>query len=135
MARHSQAFKEQIVQKLLVPNAQSVVDISRETGIGQSTLYHWKSDYLGTTGQTSTQSDARDPECWDGQQKLAVVIETTGLNEHERSAYCREKGLYVEQIIRWKAQAAEDCQATGLENDKMSTGDGFDILSDSSPKQ
>ena len=111
MVRYSQAFKEQIVQKLLVPNAQSVVDISRETGIGQPTLYRWKSDDQGTTGQASTQSDAKDPERWDGQQKLAVVIETAGLNAHERSAYCREKGLYVEQIIRWKAQAAEGCQA------------------------
>ncbi len=54
MARHSQAFKEQIVQKLLIPNAQSVVDISRETGIGQSTLYRWKSDYQGTTVQASS---------------------------------------------------------------------------------
>ncbi len=90
-----------------------MVDISRETGIGQSTLYRWKSDYLGTTDQTSTQSDAKNLERWDGQQKLAVVIETAGLNEYERSAYCREKGLYVEQIIRWKAQAAEGCQATG----------------------
>ena len=114
MARQSQAFKEQIVQKLLVPNAQSVVDISWETGIGQSTLYRWKSDYQCTIGQASVQSDAKDPERWDGQQKRAVVIETAGLNEHERSAYCREKGLYVEQIIRWRAQAAEGCNGTGL---------------------
>ena len=111
MARQSQAFKEQIVQKLLMPNAQSVVDVSRETGIAQSTLYRWKSDYQGTTdhASASTGSDTKNPERWSGQEKLAVVIATAGLNEHERSAYCREKGLYVEQITRWKAQAAEGC--------------------------
>jgi len=114
MARQSQAFKEQIVQKLLMPNAQSVVDVSRETGIAQSTLYRWKNDYQGTTGNASasTGSDTKNPERWDGSEKLAVVIATAGLNEHERSAYCREKGLYVEQIIRWRAQAAEGCQTT-----------------------
>ena len=115
MARQSQEFKEQFVQKLLMPNAQSVVDVSRETGIAQSTLYRWKSDYQGTTGNTSasTGPDTKNPERWSGQEKLAVVIATAGLNEHERSAYCREKGLYVEQITRWKAQAAEGCNGRG----------------------
>lgn len=113
MVRQSQAFKEQIVQKLLTPNAQSVLDVSQETGIGQSTLYRWKSDYLGTTtGQASKGSASNDPDHWEGQKKLAEVIATAGLNEHECSAYCREKGLYVEQITRWKAQAAEGCNGT-----------------------
>ena len=40
MARQRRAFKEQIARKLLMPNAQSVLDVSRETGIAQSTLYH-----------------------------------------------------------------------------------------------
>ena len=113
MARHSQAFKEQIVQKLLTPNAQTVVTVSRETGIGQSTLYRWKSDYQGATGQAATGTEVKDPERWTGQEKLAVVIATAGLNEHERSVYCREKGLYVEQITRWKARAAEGCNGAG----------------------
>ena len=113
MTKQSQAFKEQIVEKLLSPEARSVADVSRETGIGKSTLYRWKSDYQGTTDKVSAKSDAGDPENWAGQKKLAVVIETAGLNEHERSAYCREKGLYVEQITRWQAQAAEGCQGSG----------------------
>jgi len=33
---------------------------------------------------------------------LAVVIETTSLSEAELSAYCRQKGLYSEQVQRWK---------------------------------
>ena len=113
MAKQSQAFKEQVVQKLLTPNAQSVVEVSRETGIAQSTLYRWKSDYQGRTGKASARTDANNPERWNGQEKLSVVIATAGLNEHERSAYCREKGLYVEQITRWKAQAAEGCNGPG----------------------
>jgi len=96
-----------------MPNAQSVVDVSYETGISQSALYRWKSDDQGMTGKASTCSDAKDPERWDGQQKLAIIIETAGLNEHECSGYCREKGLYVEQIARWRAQAAEGCNRRG----------------------
>jgi len=31
-----------------------------------------------------------------------VVIETAALNEEELAEYCRRKGLYVEQIARWR---------------------------------
>ena len=47
-----------------------------------------------------------NPENWSGKDKLAVVIETAALNEEELSTYCRERGLYVEQVQRWR-EAAE----------------------------
>lgn len=50
-------------------------------------------------------ADPSNPENWSGKNKLAVVIETAALNEEELSAYCREKGLYVEQVRRWRAAA------------------------------
>nr|VFK15062.1 MAG: hypothetical protein BECKLFY1418C_GA0070996_101248 [Candidatus Kentron sp. LFY] len=34
-----------------------------------------------------------------------MVIETAALNEQELSEYCRENGLYVEQVKRWKESA------------------------------
>lgn len=50
-------------------------------------------------------ADPSNPEHWSGENKLAVVIETASLNEQELSEYCRRKGLYVEQIARWKEAA------------------------------
>lgn len=41
-------------------------------------------------------------EHWSAESKLAVIIETAALSESERSQYCREKGLLVEQIKSWK---------------------------------
>jgi transposase len=35
------------------------------------------------------------------------VLETAGLNATELSAYCRERGLYPEQVERWR-QASQD---------------------------
>jgi len=50
-------------------------------------------------------------EDWSPEAKLAVVIETAAMSEVELSAYCREKGLYPEQVQRWK----EAClQGAGL---------------------
>lgn len=54
-------------------------------------------------------------EDWSPDAKLAVVIETATMCEAELSAYCREKGLYVEQVQRWK----EAClQGAGMQEDR-----------------
>lgn len=55
-------------------------------------------------------ADASNPESWSGENKLAVVIETAGLNEEELAEYCRRKGLYVEQISRWRNAAIAGAQ-------------------------
>jgi len=39
MARYSDEFKEQVVRKMMPPNAQSVAQVHRETGISEPTLY------------------------------------------------------------------------------------------------
>ena len=36
-----------------------------------------------------------------------MVLETAGLKATELSAYCRERGLYPEQVERWR-QASQD---------------------------
>ena len=47
-------------------------------------------------GKTSSTED------WSAETKLAVIIETAALSESELSQYCREKGLYPEQLKRWR---------------------------------
>ena len=42
------------------------------------------------------------PDSWSPGQKFAIVIETATMSEVELSAYCREHGLYPEQISDWK---------------------------------
>ena len=49
----------------------------------------------------------KDPEGWGATDKFTVVLETAGLNVTELSAYCRERGLYPEQVERWR-QASQD---------------------------
>ena len=56
-------------------------------------------------------ADPTNPENWSAQDKLAVVIETASLNEQALSEYCRRKGLYTEQIDRWKELALAETAA------------------------
>ena len=49
-------------------------------------------------------------EEWDSPAKFAVVLEAASLNEEALAAYCRSKGLYVEQVRVWRA-ACEQANA------------------------
>ena len=42
MPRYSDEFKEQVVRKMMPPNAQSVAQVHRETGISEPTLFACK---------------------------------------------------------------------------------------------
>jgi hypothetical protein len=52
----------------------------------------------------------RKAEEWDSAAKFAVVLETASLSEEALAAYCRSKGLYVEQVRVWRA-ACEQANA------------------------
>ena len=97
MAHYSPERKASILKKLLPPFNRTV---AREENISPQTLYNWrhqaKQSGLPVPGKTSSSDQ------WSADSKLAVVVETAALSESELSEYCREKGLYVEQIKRWK---------------------------------
>ena len=40
----------------------------------------------------------KDPEGWTAADKFTVVLERAGFNATELSAYCRERGLFPEQV-------------------------------------
>ena len=53
------------------------------------------------------------PEGWSSADKFTVVLESAGLNATELGAFCRERGLYSEQVDRWR-QAAQDANANSM---------------------
>lgn len=103
MPRYSDDFKEQVVRKMMPPNAQSVAQVHRDTGISEPTLYAWRNRYRAEG--CVVPADPSNPENWNGEAKLAVVIETAAMNAQQLSEYCRSKGLYPEQIQRWRDAA------------------------------
>lgn len=47
-------------------------------------------------------SGREESDSWSGEAKLAVVIETAGMNPAELSEYCRNEGLSPEQVEAWR---------------------------------
>jgi len=101
MPRYSIERKNAVLNKLLPPNNQSVPEVSKTEGISEATLYNWVSK-LRDQGSAVPGSRANDAEQWDGATRFAVVLETQPMNEAEKAEYCRKKGLYPEQVERWR---------------------------------
>ena len=98
---YPQERKEAILKKLLPPVSKSVAEIAREEGVSSKTIYSWR-DEANQSGILLPRNTSK-ADNWSAQTKLAVVIETAPLSASELSQYCREKGLYVEQITQWKS--------------------------------
>jgi len=109
MSRYSQELKESVLKRMMPPESRSVAELSRETGITETTLYTWRK-VARQAGAVMPGGGQRKAEEWDSQAKFAVVLETASLSETELAAYCRNKGLYVEQVRVWRA-ACEQANA------------------------
>jgi len=116
MTEYSTDYKEMIVKRMLSEDAVSVRDLVAETGVSRSTLYKWRNQY-GLSQSNSSK--------WSGEMKFAVLVETASLNETELAAYCRNKGLYVEELASWKTEAihaysGQNIADAGLKKDLQS---------------
>ena len=100
MARYSKEFKDNVIKQMLPPISKSVSELHEETGVSAQSLYKWKRA-AKASGQ-ATPSGKNTSEEWSSEDKFMVVLETARLNKAELATYCRQKGLYVEQIEAWK---------------------------------
>ena len=101
--RYSDEFKESMIKKMLPPNSVPVLQLHKESGVSDVTLYKWRKEFINKG--ISVPSNHKKSDNWLAQDKLAVVIETAALNNIQLSEYCRNKGLFPEQVESWKQSA------------------------------
>ena len=101
MPSYSAQLKEQAVRRLMPPNSQTISMVSQDLGVAVPTLYAWKRKFELKGFVVPAKSSS--PDKWNMKSKLAAIIQTASMNEAERSAYCREHGLYPEQLDAWRA--------------------------------
>jgi hypothetical protein len=100
MATYPPERKEAICRQLFASEGVCIAQLARDTGIGESTLYHWRQERQTTPGVVMSKSN-KPRKQWSSAEKFAVVLETAAMNEAERAEYARRKGLFVEQIAAW----------------------------------
>ncbi len=98
MARYGQARKDRAVAKLLAPESATLDAVAREMGISVTTLERWRGEALSRP--------ARE-RAWTAAGRLEAVVATAALDEAQISGWCREHGLYPEELARWRQGATE----------------------------
>ena len=81
---------------MLPPESASPQAVALEIGVGVDTLERWRSESL------SKPAKERD---WTAAARLDAVIVTAAMDEATRSAWCRESGVYLQQLQQWRASA------------------------------
>jgi hypothetical protein len=70
--------------------------VAREVGIGSGTLLRWRDD---------VQSMPALGRAWTAASRLEAVIVTAALDETNKSAWCREHGVYPAELAKWRTSA------------------------------
>jgi transposase len=96
VARYGQAFKDRAVARLLPPESAPVQKVSQELGVSVATLERWRADALSTPARERV---------WTAAARLQAVITTAAMDESQRSAWCRENGVYPTGLEQWKQHA------------------------------
>lgn len=112
MGQYTKAFRAKMVQRLLGPNAVTVSELSRRTGVPRSSLELWKRIAMGRGSwndkrKKKTTSEPRRPEDWTAQERMRVVIESEGLGPAELGEFLRREGVHEATLAQWKQAATE----------------------------
>ena len=94
LARYGQAFKDRAVARLLPPQSAALDLVAREVGIGAGTLERWRED---------AQSRPARGRAWTAGARLEAVVTTAAMSEADKSAWCREHGVYPAELDKWRA--------------------------------
>ena len=115
MTKYTAEIKAAAIKRLQPPQSMSVPRIEQEMNIPQATLYAWRAI---AKRQGLLMPNANHNE-WDAASKLNCIIATAALNQAELSAYCRENGLFAEQISVWKGQLIEQLSNQTTREDQL----------------
>ena len=94
LARYGQAFKDRAVARLLPPQSAALELVAREVGVGAGTLERWRED---------AQSRPARGRAWTAGARFEAVVTTAAMSEADKSAWCREHGVYPAELDKWRA--------------------------------
>ena len=100
---YSKELKESILKRLESSN-ESVPRISEEMDIPSSTIYTWIRNKAKKENQQTSRNTNKHSSKWSSEDKFHIVLESYTLTEEELAAYCRRKGIYIEDIKVWREQ-------------------------------
>jgi transposase-like protein len=102
--KYTKEQKDRVLDLLRDPNSPSISKIAKNEGISPKTIYVWRSELRK---QGVLLPGCKGTSKWTSRDKFMAVLETASMNQEGISQYCREKGMYPDDIKHWR-QACED---------------------------
>ncbi len=103
---YTKEFKAAMIQKILLNPGTPMINFSKEANIPNSPVATWLRNYKKRNGSTV---DSKKKN-WSAEMKFQAVLETASLGEAEKNEYCRQHGLYQEQLKEWKKDCISGCR-------------------------
>ena len=97
---YTRRVKEAAIRMMLPPENATLRQISETLGISEATLKKWRQELRANGHAAPANNEPADQ--WSSRDKFLIVMETINLGEAELSEYCREKGLFPEQVKQWQ---------------------------------
>ncbi|WP_434348246.1 transposase [Myxococcus virescens] len=105
---YTDAFKAEMVKRMVGPGAVSAAALSRQVGVSQPTLSQWLREARRVAAMTPPPEEKKptDPQKWTPEEKLRVLVMAQGLEGEELGALLRREGLHEAQLNEWRQVAA-----------------------------
>ncbi len=97
---YTRRVKEAAIRMMLPAESRPLAKVGETLGIPLGTLKKWQQELRASGHAAPANEDPADQ--WNSKDKFLVVVETINRNEAELSEYCRQKGLYPEQVKQWQ---------------------------------
>lgn len=110
MTRYSEEFKNAIISKIQSPETKSIRSVASEHDLPIGTVLNW----LKQKGIDTQMKDeplintTKNNEDTSLEVKFKTILETASMPEEELGAYCRQRGIYTNDIEIWKQEMLDN---------------------------
>lgn len=100
---YTPAFRAQALAKVFNRGTRNVQSIATELNMSYHTLKNWMREEKKKAPSLSERG-ARRPSDWSAAERLQALLDTHALDEAARNAWCREQGVYPQQLHAWRLE-------------------------------
>lgn len=123
---YTEAFKAQMVRRLVGPSRIAAHELARQVGIPQPTLSRWRRE-AATLRAVNPPKDEKPQSAnhskWTLDEKLRVIAEARKLDDEQLGELLRREGLHEAELRAWIAAVEGGLAGTGAEKRGMTAGE------------
>lgn len=103
LTTYSQAFKEDVVRKMLGRGNRTIADMADELNVPYHSVRNWLRNPKMAHLRKPPSGEKRAQQ-WSAEQRLQALLDTNALSVEELNVWCRTHGLFPHQLQTWKAE-------------------------------